>query len=80
MLALVDSSRLTMIVKKGQRDNNIERVHLDKTVSFYQGSETTGGTFISGDSRYYFVNIQHPDSSNPAPFDKSCTIVIDLGK
>jgi secreted PhoX family phosphatase len=44
------------------------------------GSETTGGTFISGDSRYYFVNIQHPDASNPAPFNKSCTVVIDLKK
>ena len=44
------------------------------------GSETTGGTFISGDSRYYFVNIQHPDASNSGPFNKSCTIVIDLGK
>lgn len=44
------------------------------------GSETTGGTFISGDSRYYFVNIQHPDSNNPPPFNKSCTVVIDLGK
>ena len=44
------------------------------------GSETTGGTFISGDSRFYFVNIQHPDSNNPAPFNKSCTVVIDLGK
>ena len=42
------------------------------------GSETTGGTFISGDSRYYFVNIQHPDLNNPAPFNKSCTVVIDL--
>lgn len=44
------------------------------------GSETTGGTFISGDSRYYFVNIQHPDANNPTPFNKSCTVVIDIGK
>ena len=44
------------------------------------GAETTGGTFLQGDSRYYFVNIQHPDSANPAPFNKSCTIVIDLKK
>ena len=44
------------------------------------GSETTGGTFISGNSRYYFVNIQHPDANNPAPFNKSCTVVIYLSK
>ena len=44
------------------------------------GSETTGGTFIKGDNRYYFFNIQHPDKHNPAPFNKSCTVVIDLGK
>ncbi|MGN6647617.1 MAG: PhoX family protein [Cytophaga sp.] len=42
------------------------------------GAETTGGTFIEGDSRFYFVNIQHPDSKNPPPFNQSCTIVIDL--
>lgn len=42
------------------------------------GAETTGGEFIQGNSRFFFVNIQHPDSSNPEPFNKSCTIVIDL--
>ncbi len=42
------------------------------------GAETTGGTFIEGDSRFYFLNIQHPDSRNPVPFNQSCTIVIDL--
>ena len=44
------------------------------------GSETTGGAFIKNDSKYYFFNVQHPDSSNPPPFNKSCTVVIDLGK
>jgi secreted PhoX family phosphatase len=44
------------------------------------GSETTGGTFISGDTQFYFMNIQHPSSSNPEPFNKSCTIVINLEK
>lgn len=44
------------------------------------GSETSGGMFLANDSRYYFVNIQHPDANNPPPFNKSCTIVIDLGK
>jgi len=43
-------------------------------------SETTGGAFIAGDTQFYFVNIQHPSSSNPKPFNKSCTIVVDLGK
>lgn len=44
------------------------------------GAETTGGEFIQGNSRFFFVNIQHPDSSNPEPFNKSCTIVVDLKK
>ncbi|WP_018342455.1 alkaline phosphatase PhoX [Cytophaga aurantiaca] len=44
------------------------------------GSETTGGMFLTNDSRFYFVNIQHPDPNNLAPFNKSCTLVIDLGK
>lgn len=44
------------------------------------GSETTGGEFIQGNPRFFFVNIQHPDTSNPEPFNKSCTIVIDLEK
>jgi uncharacterized protein len=42
------------------------------------GAETTGGTFIEGDCRFYFLNIQHPDSRNPPPFNQSCTLVIDL--
>ena len=42
------------------------------------GAETTGGAFMSGNTRFYFINIQHPYSSNPPPFNKSCTIVIDL--
>ena len=44
------------------------------------GAETTGGAFIDGDSRFYFINIQHPYSNNPPPFNQSCTIVIDLKK
>ncbi len=44
------------------------------------GAETSGGAFIPGNDRFYFVNIQHPYSSNPPPFNKSCTIVIDLKK
>lgn len=42
------------------------------------GAETTGGMFLENDSRFYFVNIQHPDANNPPPFNRSCTIVIDL--
>ncbi len=44
------------------------------------GSETTGGTFINRNARYYLINIQHPDRTNPPPFNKSCTVVIDLNK
>jgi uncharacterized protein len=44
------------------------------------GSETTGGTFINRNARYYFINVQHPDRTNPAPFNESCTVVIDLEK
>ncbi|MBC7450055.1 MAG: DUF839 domain-containing protein, partial [Cytophagales bacterium] len=53
---------------------------LQRFVTAPLGAETSGGTFIKGNSRYYFFNIQHPSRNNPAPFNKSCTVVIDLGK
>jgi uncharacterized protein len=39
------------------------------------GSETTGGV-LTADGSTYIVNIQHPSSSNPFPFNNSCTIAI----
>ena len=39
------------------------------------GAETTGGR-PTPDGKTYFVNIQHPSSSNPEPFDKSATIAV----
>ena len=39
------------------------------------GAETTGGR-PTPDGKTYFVNIQHPSSSNPAPFNKSATIAV----
>ena len=39
------------------------------------GCETTGGRFTP-DGSTYFVNIQHPSTSNKAPFDHSVTVAI----
>lgn len=40
-----------------------------------KGCETTGGYFTP-DGKTYFLSIQHPNSDNPAPFNKSCVIAI----
>lgn len=39
------------------------------------GAETTGGVFTP-DGKTYFVNIQHPSSSNIFPFNNSTTIAV----
>jgi hypothetical protein len=39
------------------------------------GGETTGVIFLpNGDM---IINVQHPQASNPAPFNKSCTILVE---
>lgn len=40
-----------------------------------EGCETTGNMFTP-DGKTYFVSIQHPSPTNPAPFNKSCVIAI----
>lgn len=40
-----------------------------------RGCETTG-SYFTPDGKTYFVNIQHPDKENPAPFNRSTTIAI----
>jgi len=40
------------------------------------GSETTGVIFTP-DGKSMIMNIQHPNRTNPAPFNKSCTILIE---
>ncbi len=40
-----------------------------------KGSETTG-TYFTPDGKNMFLSIQHPDTTNPEPFNKSCVIVI----
>ena len=40
------------------------------------GSETTGVIFTP-DGKTMIMNIQHPDRNNPAPFNKSCTVIIE---
>ncbi len=40
-----------------------------------KGSETTGGRFTP-DGRTYFVNMQHVDTENPAPFNHDVTVAI----
>lgn len=42
-----------------------------------KGCETTGGYFTP-DFKTYFVNIQHPDTTNVPPFNRSCTIAVKL--
>lgn len=39
------------------------------------GAETTGGTW-NPDYSAYFFNVQHPDTSNPAPYNRSTTVVL----
>lgn len=39
------------------------------------GAETTGGYFTA-DYSTYFLNIQHPDTDNPEPFNRSVTIAV----
>jgi len=40
-----------------------------------EGCETSGNMFTP-DGKTYFVSIQHPTATNPAPFNKSCVIAI----
>jgi secreted PhoX family phosphatase len=42
---------------------------------FPKGSEVTGGTFTP-DYGTLFVNVQHPNSSNPAPYNLSVTVSV----
>lgn len=42
-----------------------------------RGCETTGNAFTP-DGKNYFVSVQSPDSNNPAPFNKSCVVVINM--
>ena len=41
-----------------------------------EGCETSGD-MLTPDGKTYFVSIQHPSSTNPAPFNKSCVIAIN---
>jgi hypothetical protein len=49
--------------------------HLQRFMVIPTGAESTGGYFTP-DGLTYFVNIQHPSSTNPAPFNRSCTLAI----
>lgn len=40
-----------------------------------EGCETTGN-FFTPDNKTHFLSIQHPSTTNPAPFNKSCVIAI----
>ncbi len=40
-----------------------------------RGCETTGGTFTP-DGKTYFVSIQHPDTNNAVPFNRSLVVAI----
>ncbi|MCX6200244.1 MAG: DUF839 domain-containing protein [Bacteroidetes bacterium] len=48
---------------------------LKRFMSAPEGCETTGNMFTP-DGKTYFLSIQHPSTTNPAPFNKSCVIAI----
>lgn len=55
--------------------DNPQLTDLERLLIAPRGCETTGGYFNpEGDS--FFLNIQDPDDSNPPPFNKSHTVVI----
>ncbi len=59
-------------------DLGLENPTVDDAKLFASGSpnaETTGGVFTP-DGSTYFVNNQHPASSNPAPWNKAATLAI----
>ncbi len=49
---------------------------IDRLLVAPKGAESTG-ILLSPDKKSLFLNIQHPQKTNNAPFDKSCTIVIE---
>jgi len=59
-------------------DLSIENPTLDDLQRFMmapEGCETTGNMFTP-DGKTYFVSIQHPSTTNPSPFNKSCVIAV----
>lgn len=59
-------------------DLSIKNPTLDDLKRFMvapEGCETTGDMFTPN-GKTYFVSIQHPSKTNPAPFNKSCVIAI----
>lgn len=63
-------------------DLNIANPKVDDLQRFLvavPGAECTGVCFAP-DGETIFLNIQHPDSSNTYPFDKTCTLVIHRKK
>ncbi len=59
-------------------DMSIEDPTVDDLMRFCvapRGSETTGVIFLPDGSMV--LNLQHPTTANPAPFNKSCTILVE---
>jgi secreted PhoX family phosphatase len=59
-------------------DPAIENPTLDDLKRFMVGPEgcETSGNMFTPDGKTYFVSIQHPSATNPAPFNKTCVIAI----
>lgn len=58
-------------------DMSIENPTVDDLMRFTvapEGSETTGVIFLPDGSM--IINVQHPNRSNPPPFNRSCTVLI----
>ena len=59
-------------------DMSIENPTVDDLMRFAvmpKGSEGTGAIFLPDGSM--ILNIMHPSTSNPAPFNRSCTVLIE---
>jgi secreted PhoX family phosphatase len=59
-------------------DADMQRPSVDSLYRFLiavPGAEATG-VCLSKDRKTLFINIQHPSSNNPPPFNRSCTLAI----
>ncbi len=53
--------------------------NLQRFMAAPRGCETTGSEFTP-DGSTYFISIQHPDATNPEPFNRSTVIAVRMGK
>lgn len=61
-------------------DLSIKKPTVDDLIRFALVPLGAEGTGINGINGYYFLNVQHPNKSNPVPFNKSTTVWIQKKK